>query len=246
MASLPAPTADGLPLVVLSPGFTKPRSTLTALAEDLASHGYVVAAVDHTYENVATTFPDGRVTTCLARETPARDEAFWEKVVQGRAADASFVLDELSGPKWTMIDTSRIGMAGHSIGGASAIPALLTDSRVLAGIDIDGTTHAPIPRDGLSRPFLFLGRPGPSVSWQRDWPLLTGWKRWLVVAGAVHPSFTDVGLLAEQFGLGKAELPASRATEITRGCVRGFFDMHLRGRPETDLAAEFPEVNIQQ
>ena len=56
------------PLVVLSPGFTSPRSTLTALAEDLASHGYVVAGIDHTYESHATAFPDGRVTTCLARE----------------------------------------------------------------------------------------------------------------------------------------------------------------------------------
>jgi predicted dienelactone hydrolase len=48
------------PLVVLSPGFTSPRSTLTALAEDLASHGYVVAGIDHTYESYATAFPDGR------------------------------------------------------------------------------------------------------------------------------------------------------------------------------------------
>jgi len=50
--------------------FTNSRSTLTALAEDLASHGYVVAGIDHTYESHATAFPDGRVTTCLAREAP--------------------------------------------------------------------------------------------------------------------------------------------------------------------------------
>ena len=64
----PAGQQRSLPLVVLSPGFTSPRSTLTALAEDLASHGYVVAGIDHTYESFATAFPDGRVTTCLARE----------------------------------------------------------------------------------------------------------------------------------------------------------------------------------
>ena len=45
----PAGRQRSLPLVVLSPGFTMPRSTLTALAEDLASHGYVVAGIDHTY-----------------------------------------------------------------------------------------------------------------------------------------------------------------------------------------------------
>ena len=66
----PAGRQHSLPLVVLSPGFTSSRSTLTALAEDLASHGYVVAGIDHTYESHATAFPDGRVTTCLAREAP--------------------------------------------------------------------------------------------------------------------------------------------------------------------------------
>jgi len=40
----PAGLQHSLPLVVLSPGFINSRSVLTALAEDLASHGYVVAA----------------------------------------------------------------------------------------------------------------------------------------------------------------------------------------------------------
>ena len=68
----PAGRSRSLPFVVLSPGFIHPRSVLTALAEDLASHGYVVAGIDHTYESFATAFPDGRVTTCLAREAPRR------------------------------------------------------------------------------------------------------------------------------------------------------------------------------
>jgi predicted dienelactone hydrolase len=46
--AVPAGRQGGHPLVVLSPGFTSPRSTLTALAEDLASHGYVAAGIDHT------------------------------------------------------------------------------------------------------------------------------------------------------------------------------------------------------
>jgi hypothetical protein len=75
----PAGPQRGLPLAVLSPGFTNSRSTLTGLAEDLASHGYVVAGIDHTYESFATAFPDGRVTTGLARQArrpaPARQPA---------------------------------------------------------------------------------------------------------------------------------------------------------------------------
>ena len=157
----PAGRQHSLPLVVLSPGFTNSRSTLTALAEDLASHGYVVAGIDHTYESHATAFPDGRVTTCLAREAPRRDGK--EKVAAGRAADVCFVLDELTGahpagPGAGLIDPSRMAMAGHSAGGAAAIAAMLADSRIRAGIDMDGSTAAPIPDEGLARPFLFLGK----------------------------------------------------------------------------------------
>ena len=83
----PTGRPGGLPLVVLSPGFTNSRGALTGLAEDLASHGYVVAGIEHTYESYGTEFPDGRVTTCLARETRRRGEGFWEKLLAGRAAD---------------------------------------------------------------------------------------------------------------------------------------------------------------
>ena len=257
----PAGRQRALPLVVLSPGFTNSRSALTALAEDLASHGYMVAGIDHTYESFATAFPDGRVTTCLARETRRRGQEFWEKLVAGRAADVSFVLDELTGahPAWPgarLIDPSRIAMAGHSIGGAAAIPALLAESRIRAGIDMDGTTHAPIPDHGLSRPFLFLGKQsnytpgsgGNATTWERDWKLLTGWKRWLVVAGAIHASFTDLGLLADQIGIDTgAALAGARSLDITRAYVRAFFDQHLRSKPQALLdqpSPRYPEVTF--
>ena len=269
----PAGRQRSLPLVVLSPGFTSARGTLTALAEDLASHGYVVAGIDHTYESYATAFPDGRVTTCLAREAPQRDRG--EKVVAGRAADVCFVLNQLTGahPPWPgagLTDASRIGMAGHSVGGAAAIAAMLADSRIRAGIDMDGATHAPIPDDGLSRPFLFLGkqsnytpgsggvvafgtrdwklRRGAVTTWERDWELLTGWKRWLVVAGAVHASFTDLALLADQIGVDiGARLTGARSLDITRAYVRAFFDQHLRDEPPTLMdqpSARYPEVTF--
>jgi dienelactone hydrolase len=269
----PAGRQRSLPLVVLSPGFTNPRSTVTALAEDLASHGYVVAAIDHTYESHATAFPDGRVTTCLAREARRGGSGSQEKVAAGRAADVSFVLGELTGayPAWpggALIDPSRIAMAGHSAGGAAAIAALLADSRIRAGIDMDGATCASIPDHGLSRPCLFLGKQsnytpgsggavtpgtrewkllrGAVTTWERDWEHLTGWKRWLVVTGAVHASFTDLALLADQTGIDiGAGLPGARSLEITRAYVRAFFDQHLRGRPQTLLdrpSPRYPEV----
>jgi dienelactone hydrolase len=253
----PAGREHSLPLVVLSPGFTDPRSSLTSLAEELASRGYVVAGIDHTYETFATTFPDGRVTTCVACGLEPDDE-FGTKAVENRAVDVSFVLDELTGPhrKWkgaSLIDPSRIGMAGASLGGASAAEAMLKDSRVRAGINLDGTMFAPIPASGLARPFLFMGQTvhspgGIDTTWDRDWENLTGWKRWLVVAGAVHPSFTDYDLLAQQIGVDLGSgLSGTRSVEITRAYVGAFFDQHLRGRPQPLLdkpSPRYPEVKF--
>jgi hypothetical protein len=64
----------------------------------------------------------------------------------GRAADVSFVLDQLTGTHPAgqgagLIDPSRMAMADHSIGGAASIAAMLFDSRILAGIDMDGSTQ---------------------------------------------------------------------------------------------------------
>jgi dienelactone hydrolase len=268
----PAGHPRSLPLIVLSPGFIHPRSVLTALAEDLASHGYVVAGIDHTHESIATAFPDGRVTTALARQAPGDRK---EKVVAGRATDVAFVLDEMTGahPPWPgagLIDPSRIAMAGHSIGGAATIAAMRTDARIRAGINMDGATVASIPGTGLARPFLFLGKQanytpgsggavapgtgawkrlkGPVTTWERDWKLLTGWKRWLVVAGAVHASFTDLALLAGQLGVDvDAELSGARSLDITRAYVRAFLDQHVSGSPQALLdepSSRYPEVTF--
>ncbi|MFI6904605.1 alpha/beta hydrolase family protein [Nonomuraea sp. NPDC050394] len=246
----PAGRDGSLPLVVLSPGFTMPRSTLTTLAEDLASHGYVVAGVDHTYENYATTFPGGRVADCVACDADS-DFGFGTRVTGIRAADVSFVLDRLTGdgPAWkgsSLIDPSKIAMAGQSMGGAGAVAAMVKDSRVRAGIDMDGTTYARIPKGGLARPMLFLGSAGHKpggrdISWDRDWKLLTGWKRWLVLPGGDHQSFTDVPLLAGALGM---ELPgsltAARSAELTRTYVRAFLDLHLRAEPQPLLERPSP------
>ncbi|MEV0229443.1 hypothetical protein [Nonomuraea sp. NPDC050786] len=186
-----------------------------------------------------------------------KGQEFWNKVGQTRAADVSFVLDELTGahPLWkgaSLIAPSRIAMAGHSAGGASAIAAMLNDTRVRAGLNMDGTTFSPIPNSGLSRPFLFLGAQamhspgGKDTAWERDWAHLTGWKRWLVVTGAEHASFTDTALLVEQLGIYRNPgLSAERAVEITRGTVRAFLDLHLHHKPHPLLdkpSTRYPEV----
>ena len=184
------------PLVLLSPGFTVPRHTLTALAEDLASRGYLVAAVDHAFESVATKLPGG-VLPCAACDLPAQISN--APIALNRGLDLSFVHDELR--HHPLVDESRVAVAGHSMGGDAAATAMRADRRVDAGVNLDGPM---VPADPLNRPFLLLGSlddhsPGGSFdpSWDAVWPHLSGWKRWLTVTNADHFSFTDLDLLVQ-------------------------------------------------
>jgi predicted dienelactone hydrolase len=240
--------------VVLSPGVSLPRTSLTALAEDLASRGYVVAAVDHTYEAIAITFPDGRITECLICE----DRPPGPVATRSRAADISFVLDELTGrhsPWWgsRLIDPDRIAMAGHSLGGASTLATMLADGRVRAGINLDGPFLPPL-ETAMNRPFMMFGaehrRPGDDESWDVTWERLTGWRRWLTVDGTDHNSVNDYGLLFDQLGVPTPDqtLPGARAAAITRAYVGAFVDRRLRQRPSRLLAgpsSRYPEVRFR-
>jgi predicted dienelactone hydrolase len=252
LRALPQP--GGRPLVMLSPGFSFPRSSLTALAEDLASRGYVVAGVDHSYESAAITFPDGRVTECLACTLLEQGLVEAEQVTRGRAADLSFVLDELTRKRagGVAIDPGRVAVAGHSIGGTSAAEVMLRDQRFDAGVNFDGTFFPPVTT-GLRRPFLMVGaaghgEPGVDESWDVTWQHLTGWRRWITVNQTTHSSFTDYAVLGDQAGLPLQELPGERCAEITRVYVAAFVDRHLRHRPAPLFdgpSAAYPEVVFQ-
>ncbi|MEU4622593.1 hypothetical protein AB0G04_21825 [Actinoplanes sp. NPDC023801] len=263
VASAP-PRRGRFPLVVLSPGFTLHRHTLTHLAEELASRGYVVATADHAHESAGTDFPGGRTLSCTACSVvKGQGDPGHARVAAGRSRDLSFLLDRLTGdrPVWRharLIDRTRIGMAGHSIGGNATAVTMAADPRVRAGINMDGTLFEPVPAGGLGgRPFMLLGAPtvapgaGPDKTWVRDWPLMDGWKRWLSVTGSGHLDFTDIPVIGEQAGIPDPgyPLPGSRAARITRDYVNAFFDLHLRGVPQPLLdgpAAGYPEVLFQQ
>jgi hypothetical protein len=156
--------------------------TYHVLLEDLASHGWVVAALDPPYNARAVRFPDGRV---LGRLTPeergwprpksAEDEVrFYRERVAHWARDVSFVIDQLAaldagnGPLAKRLDLERgVGVFGHSRGGQAAGAVRLLDKRVRAGINIDGTAgeHPVQPVAGEdtsgSQPFLWIQKSLP-------------------------------------------------------------------------------------
>ncbi|WP_063804170.1 alpha/beta hydrolase family protein [Streptomyces roseifaciens] len=250
------PAGKPRPLVVLSPGFGMSRLTLTALGEDLASRGYAVAAVDHTYE-APVEFPGGRIETC---ETCAKPDM--AAVVRNRAKDFSFLLDRLTAPGSPLaVDRGRIAVVGHSIGGASAVEALRGDKRVDAAVNLDGNFPIDLPAEGLKKPVMLFGaqRSGDDAeNWNKNWQRLTGWKRWLDVPEGGHLTFTDAPWIADRFGMpdqippeqvhgAYGSLHGIRSTALTRAYVNAFVDRHLRGTPSPLLdrpSAAYPEVTV--
>lgn len=98
-------TAGSLPLVIVSHGYPGNRFLLSHMGENLASKGYVVAAIDHrdsTYED---------------------QQAFWS-TLYNRPLDQLFVLDQMAAlnndagsPFGGMVDTEHTGIVGYSMGG---------------------------------------------------------------------------------------------------------------------------------
>lgn len=193
----PARPGGPRPVVLYSPGLGDPRSWGTALVEDLASRGYVVVTVDHTYEASEVAFPDGGLAASVfpgLLAQPGLDiGAVLRKALRTRVDDTRFVLDELSGLRRRQglptglggaLDLDRIGMVGHSAGGFTALQAMHDDPRIAAGINLDGQLHFPGPdgrtgvllpslaRDGLDRPFLLMGTRSPDSGSYRRQP---GW-----------------------------------------------------------------------
>lgn len=222
------PRPGGHPVVLFSPGGGNPRALGTVLVEELASRGYVVVTVDHTYEAPVVEFPDGRV----ARQSlPDIDPTeLYKRIMATRVADTRFLLDELGRrpalPRGLTLDLSRIGMFGHSAGGFTAGETMLADRRIDAGVDMDGSLayhvgnrdFGDVAKQGLTRPFLLMGA-GTSGSqnqphdhlgapdWQAFWDNSTGWKRDLYLAEGEHGSYTDSQAILPQLA-DRFDLPA--------------------------------------
>ncbi|HEX2925621.1 MAG TPA: alpha/beta fold hydrolase [Ruminiclostridium sp.] len=156
------------PVLIFSHGMTGFRNQNTFQVEELASHGYVVAAIDHSYYAAATVFSDGRIVESRLSTDPSSSDyslEFGDKHMDTWVGDVQFVLGKLKeidkkDPEnifTDRLDLDKIGMLGHSYGGATAAQLLIKDSRVKAGINMDGAFFGTaIPDTGLRKPFMMM------------------------------------------------------------------------------------------
>ncbi|MEK4005463.1 alpha/beta hydrolase family protein [Paenibacillus sp. FSL H3-0333] len=245
------PDADWLrsegpyPLILINHGLGSSSLLHTSLAENLASNGYIVAAVDHTYSSTATLFPDGTVTGF--NDSLSADNFTGTGTQLGNIwnGDNRFVLGQLKQQFADYINAEQIGVIGHSFGGAAAYEAMFSVPAMKAGIDMDGSLYT-LTGPEMSKPFLFIeSEEYYNVKKQNTDPdidaeekimndaRLNGGGR-LYIKGTAHYNFTDLQLYSSllKFTGMTGSIDSARSNEIVNRLVLDFFNEHLKGIPQ--------------
>ena len=263
------------PVILMRAGLAALSADYTTVAEDLASHGYVVVGFDAPYRSSVVVFPDGRVISRAAQNDAElvggpRQEQLIRRLVRAWSADVGFVLDQLelmntSGPSGRFrgrLDLARVGVLGHSLGGATALMFCADDARCKAGVNVDGAPYGSVISSGVTQPFMFLlsDRTGKSNAQDRRiaaniraiYDRLPRQHRiGIVIRGANHFGFSDDGSTLKSpilrnalRALGFLGLDGRRQLTVATHCIRTFFDAYLNGTSTARFRARqaFPEI----
>jgi dienelactone hydrolase len=254
-----APVTHGaFPIILLEHGSEVVPAIYTVLAEDLASNGFIVAATNHPPDSLIAVFQDGH---------QVRFKPYWpedaDRRTQGVAIgkfaedvlvrDVRFVLDQLQEMNlhdsfWRgHMDLSKIGIVGHSMGGTTATLATKEESRILAGVNLDGSTYPGMNADvrpiELRKPLLFVATEEHASNPEtraREYVGSRSNTYYVTLVGADHMSFTDANLLDSRFSRDSranesAFQSALLTLELSRSLVEEFFAKYLQHRPAPNL-----------
>lgn len=255
-------TSEKFPVILFSHGWQGFNAQNTGQALELASRGYVVIGVQHTYGALTTVFADGSIApnnpTALPEDADDPNYEIKANVLASQwAEDMAFVLDQLEGQSEAgdffnqKIDLNKVGVYGHSTGGGAAIQFCGTDPRCKSILGMDPFMRpvgAEVIENGISQPSFFM--------FSQAWTDITDSKNnqlfnsfytnvnaglgVITITGTKHYDFSDLPLLspiAPQLGL-KGPLNGKRVTEIVDAYLVDFFELTLKGIP-SDLFDDF-------
>jgi dienelactone hydrolase len=257
---LDAPVAEGRhPIVVFTHGYTGTFTDYTFLVEDLASRGYIVASINHTYEATAVEFPDGRLVESVPGshfgKIERNDEQELAFAVDVRLGDLKFLADELlrlnttkGNPFAGRLDTGRMAIAGHSLGGLTAFVGLEQDPRFGAAVILDSV----VPKNLVSateKPVVILA--ADHMDWSSTdqflWQQLHGPRFLVNFRGTDHLAFTDLVWMAKS-AIRTGSMEPKESMAAIRDYVAEFLDVNLRGQPPGPLlngpSRQFPEIEL--
>ncbi len=258
------PYQGQIPVVIYSHGWRLFRNSALYQMESLASHGYLVIAVDHTYGSVATVFPDGETARLDPEALPdpdeVGDEAFEEaavRLLETYSEDLRLVIRSLeqgtSGPFGSLAaiaDMDRLGIYGHSLGGGAAVRTCLVETVCGVVAALDGWVE-PIDSSELSGelniPSMFI-RSDPWRELENDQVLRGLVERsnrrtyWIGIQDTVHSDLTIAPVLTplgSRLGL-RGAMPAAQVFAIIDRYLVSFFDRHLLGVGGRDITEAPP------
>lgn len=250
------------PVLVFSHGRGGYRQHNTFQVEELVSHGYVVAAIDHPYAATGVVFPDGREVRLDPR---MMDRRFEDGIIPFLAQDAVFTLNQLSAlnradPNGVLagrLDLQRVGIFGVSLGGEVGAEACRQDARFRALLSMDTWMPPSVVESGLEQPSMWITRDAASMRRERwtatdiDRTLRTmrsvferkasdGY--FLQVPGMFHQDFSDAALFSPATSLIGVTGPinGARARAIVNAYSVAFFDRYLKGLAEPLLEGASP------
>ncbi len=253
------------PLVVFSHGFCGVKNSNESAFMELASHGYVVCSIDHPYHSFFTVNAGGEITVVDAGymgeyaalgDNKAENLKLFQKWMDIRVSDMNLVIDTIlqnDSGVYRLVDHSKIGVFGHSLGGAAAMgmPRVRKDIDAVINIDapmmceLTGVENGsytvnpepyPAPLLNIYSQYLYENGilTGDEDYFENRLVSATAPASYEVVfRGAQHMSLTDLALvspvLANTLDSGrKAEIDINYCLETMNRIMLEFFDCYLK------------------
>jgi len=265
--------ADGTyPLLVFSHGANGIKASNTSTYMELASHGYVVVSIDHPYHSLYTRSEDGTmafISSDYNREVSdsnkegiyTKEESYEliQKWMKLRTDDMNFVIDTIlektkndKNSVYQHIDTEKIGVFGHSMGGAASVWLGRERDDITAIVNIDAPFFSELDYNKESDDYVARSEaftiPLFNIYSDDVWEQLDSNSTYAAnkltndqfkdaytvhFKGAKHLSFTDLPLvspiLANSLQGGKADIDPYYCIETENELILEFFDYELKG-----------------
>ncbi len=260
------------PLLVFSHGATGVKSSNTSTYKELASHGYVVVALDHPYHSFYTVSQDGtrafidtgynsEISNFNKEGIYTNEEVYGliQKWMKLRTDDMNFVIDTIiektdsdNDPIYQHINPEKIGVFGHSMGGAASVWLGKERDDIDAVVNIDAPFFSELvyqkETDDFAASSEAYTTPLLNIYSDDVWEQLESNSLYVAnkpnneqfkeahtthFRGAKHLSFTDLPLfspmLANILQGGKADIDKYYVIETANELILEFFDDELKG-----------------
>ena len=256
---------DVFPIILFSHGMGMTRFSCTFLMEHLASNGYVVFSIGHTFFSGTAIFPDGyKPEQDFYPENEAdnlqnkTDQESIHYVLETFKKDTEFILSQIARFNETAdnffyrrLDLCRIGICGWSIGGINAAQMCIGNNSIKSGINFDGLAGGDIIKEGTKKAFMIMksGLKMPENLLINEKSFLknsSGDTYRIIISKAIHTNFSDMPLFSSEM---KGEINTEICFDIINNISLDFFNKYVLGIKGISIkktASQYIEVNLEK